>query len=220
LAPVSAPGKWEGKAMFGGNARSAMPRAWTSIIRLAREKRGIAAVEFALIAPLLLGMYFLTLEVSQGIEANKKIARVGSMVADLITQQQTIGKSELDAIMKIGGSIMQPYGRTNPKIVITAIDITPDPNSKVQVAWSRKMIDGVASADAAKNTITTVPTALNIKGSFLIRVESFLDYRPLITWTAGQKQVTGLTGAFDSIAMKETYYLRPRMSTSIVCSDC
>ena len=52
------------------------------------DRRGVAAVEFALIAPLLLSMYFVTMEVSQGIEANKKVGRVGSIVADLVTQQQ------------------------------------------------------------------------------------------------------------------------------------
>ena len=34
------------------------------------------------------------------------------MVADLVTQQQTITKSELDAIMAIGESLLQPYNRS------------------------------------------------------------------------------------------------------------
>lgn len=209
-----------GKTMFGWGGRSTLGRMRAPVMRFLRQRSGIAAVEFALIAPLLLCMYFLTLETSQGIVANKKVARIGSMVADLITQQGTIGKTELDAIMQIGGSIIQPYNRTLPKIVVTAIEITDDPGSKVQVAWSRKLVSGVASPDAAKGSITTVPAALNVKGSFLIRVDSYLDYKPLITWTATQKQSLGLFSAFDTISMQETYYLRPRMSSSITCADC
>jgi Flp pilus assembly protein TadG len=206
--------------MLGGGVRSAFGRLLGRAGRFASHRGGIAAVEFALIAPLLFCMYFLTLEASQAIVTDKKVARIGSMVADLITQQATIAKSELDAIMQIGNSIIQPYGRSNPKIVVTAIEITPDPGSKVQVAWSRKLVEGVASADAAKGSITTVPTSLNVKGSFLIRVESSLSYKPLITWTATQKQSLGLFAAFDSINMTETYYLRPRMSSTVTCSDC
>ena len=51
-------------------------------------------------------------------------------------------------------------------------------------------------------------------------MESSLAYKPVITWTAQQKTTLGLTSAFDGISMKETYYLRPRMSTSIPCTDC
>ena len=79
----------------------------------------MAAVEFALIAPLLLSMYFVTMEVAQGIEANKKVGRVGSMVADLVTQQSELTPDQLKAIMQIGESILQPYNRSSPKIVVT-----------------------------------------------------------------------------------------------------
>jgi len=188
--------------------------------RLVSERRGIAAVEFALLAPILFSMYFVTVEVAQGIESSKKVARIGSMVADLITQQQTMSTAELDAIMKIGGSIIQPYSRSQPSIVVTAIEITPDPNSKVQVAWSRKLVNGAYSRDAVAGTLTTVPTALNVKGSFLIKVDSYLAYKPMITWAAGAKQSLGLLSAFDGIDMQETYYLRPRVSSTIACSNC
>lgn len=188
--------------------------------RLATDRRGVAAIEFAFIAPVLLSLYFVTMEVSQGIEVNKKVGRVGSMVADLITQQQTISQSELDAILQIGGSILQPYNRSQPTIVVTAIQITDEESPKVVVAWSRKLVNGAAAAGAAKGSTTTVPDALKLRNTFLIRVESDLAYKPVITWTADQKQTLGLAAAFDGIAMSEEYFLRPRISTTITCPDC
>jgi Flp pilus assembly protein TadG len=193
-------------------------RAW--IARIAADRRGVAAVEFAFVAPLLLSMYFVTMEVSQGIETDKKVGRIASMVADLVTQQQITTKAEVDAIMTIGQSLLQPYNRSAPKIVVTAIEITDETVPKVKVFWSRKLVNGAASVDAAKGTITTVPAALNTRGSFLVRVESFLDYKPVITWAAADKKPLGLTAAFDGISMKQTYYLRPRMSSQVACSDC
>ncbi|HHZ08786.1 MAG TPA: pilus assembly protein [Rhizobiales bacterium] len=187
---------------------------------LAADRRGVAALEFALIAPLLLSMYFLTMEVGQGIETNKKVGRAASMVADLVTQQQSTTKAELNAILDIGSALLQPYSRSKPTIVITAIEVTDETTPKVKVVWSRKMVNGAYSADQAAGTITTIPNALKIKGSFLVRVQSSLDYYPVITWAAGDKGMLGLTAAFDKLEMSETYYLRPRMTQSIACSDC
>lgn len=188
--------------------------------RLLTDRRGVAAIEFAFIAPVLLSLYFVTMEVSQAIEVSKKVGRVGSTVADLVTQQQAITRTEADAIMQIGSAVLQPYGRSQPVITVTAIQITDEAAPKVQVAWSRKLSGGATSAGAAAGSLTTVPEALKVRNTFLVRVESALDYRPVITYTADQKASLGLTSAFDNIGMGGTFHLRPRMSTTIPCSDC
>lgn len=200
--------------------RAVLSLSGSRLRRLAGDRRGVAALEFALIAPLLLSMYFLTMEVGQGIEANKKVGRSASMVADLVTQQQTTTKAELNAILDIGGALLQPYNRSKPTIIITAIEVTDETTPKVQVVWSRKLVNGAYGVDQAKGTITTIPEALKIKGSFLVRVETSLMYYPVITWAAGDKGTLGLTAAFDKLDMNESYYLRPRMTQSISCSDC
>ena len=188
--------------------------------RFCRDQRGVAAIEFAFIVPVLLIMYFVTMEASQAIETSKKVSRIGSMVADLVTQQQSVVKADLDAIMQIGTSTLQPYNRSTPTIIITAIQITTDPTPKVLVAWSRKLVNGTTSADAAANSATTVPSSLKVAGTFLIRVESDLGYKPIITWSADNANRLGLTSAFSNISMSETYYLRPRRSPTVTCSDC
>jgi len=204
-----------------GIGRSAMDRMRRLVSRFAGERGGVAAIEFAFIAPVLLSLYFVTMEVSQGIEVNKKVGRVASMVADLVTQQsQKVPVSELDGILDIGESILQPYNRSKATIVITAIKISDDATPKVTVAWSRKLQNGSKGQGPARDSITTVPDKLKIRNTFLIRVESDLSYEPVITWSADQKQGLGLAAAFDGIAMKETYYLRPRMSGEIACDAC
>jgi Flp pilus assembly protein TadG len=186
----------------------------------ARDSRGVAALEFALIVPLLLVLYFVTMEVAQAIDVNKKVGRVGSMVADLITQQQAMSKTEIESIMRIGEATLQPYNRSQPDIEITAIEVTDEATPKIQVVWARKLVDGSFAAGPAKGTPIEIPPALRIKGSFLIQARSTLAYEPVITWAASSKAELGLASAFDSISMAETYYLRPRMSTTIPCADC
>ncbi|MBZ9966195.1 TadE/TadG family type IV pilus assembly protein [Mesorhizobium sp. BR1-1-2] len=206
--------------MMRAGAHPGMAGCWGKLVGFIRDRRGIAAVEFALIVPILLIMYFITMEASQAIETSKKVSRIGSMVADLVTQQPTIVAADLDAIMKIGTSTLQPYNRSTPDITITAIQVTTDTPPEVNVVWSRKVVNGVYGADAAKDTPTTVPSTLKVAGTFLIRVESKLGYKPIITWSPDSSQKAGLTTIFNNISMGETYYLRPRRSLTIPCGDC
>jgi Flp pilus assembly protein TadG len=203
-------------------------RAWAQFQdkarRFARDRSGVAALEFALIAPLLLALYFVTMEVAQAIEVNKKVGRAGSMIADLVAQMPEIPVSELEGIMRIGEATLQPYNRSQPSITVTAIEVTDEATPKVQVVWEGKLVDGEYDEGVPKGTaVTNLPPALKIKGSFLIRAESSLAYEPVITWAAASdsaKNAIGLAAVFDGIPMKETYYLRPRRSTTIPCADC
>jgi Flp pilus assembly protein TadG len=145
---------------------------------------------------------------------------MASMSGDLVAQLQNVSKSELEGIMRIGESTLQPYNRSQAGITITAIEVTDEATPQTKVVWSRKLVDGAFSVGEAKNTVVTIPPALRIKGSFLIRAESSLGYAPVITWAASSKTTLGLASAFDGIAMGEVYYLRPRMSMTIPCSDC
>ena len=136
--------------------------------RFVRDRSGVAALEFALIVPLLLALYFVTMEVAQAIEVNKKVGRVGSMVADLVTQMQEIRKSELEGIMRIGEATLQPYNRSQPDIIITAIEVTDETTPKVAgrlVAQADRR--HVQRGSGERNAVTDLPPALKIKGSFL-----------------------------------------------------
>lgn len=192
---------------------------------LAADTRGVAAVEFALVLPLLLSLYFVTIEVSRGIETNKKVGRVANTVADLVTQQRTTTSGELKAMMMIGKALLKPYGRSAPTINLTAIEITDEDAPKTKVAW-RSKLDALGSFEAVapKNETTTVPKNLEIRGTFLIRVQADLGYKPVIAWTGGDSSTGSgvLGGMFQNgvMNMQELYYLRPRMSQTITCSDC
>lgn len=194
----------------------------TKARRFGKDRRGVAAVEFAFLAPILLVMYFVTLEASQAIEVNKKVSRLGSMVADLVAQNSgsAIAKADIEGIMNIGQTALLPYGRSKPTITVTGLQLTADATPKAKVAWSRKVENGNFSAGIAKGTEITIPSALTIKDTFLVKVDSNLGYKPLIVWVTGDENTFGLTGAFNNIAMGESYLLRPRTVSKLDCSDC
>jgi Flp pilus assembly protein TadG len=188
--------------------------------RFRGENGGVAAIEFAFVAPVLLVLYFMTMEVSQGLEVNKKTSRIAIIVGDLLTQQQSIDKSGIDAIMKIGEAVVQPYNRTSPTVYATGIFITNEATPKARVVWSRKLVNGAASNHLAKDSLTSVPAKLMIPNTFLVRSEARLDYKPVLVWSAEGKDHMGFSSAFDDIDMYQAYHLRPRMSQQVTCSDC
>lgn len=189
--------------------------------RFRADRRGAAAIEFAFIAPILLVLYFMTMEVSQAIETNKKVGRIASMVGDLVAQQRDVSPGDLDSILDIGAAISQPYTRSTPTIIIEQIEIEAGKaNPKAFVRWSRKL-EGIKKSQAvAKNSETTVHDQLLVPGTFLVRVTAEMGYKPVIAWTAEQKTSLGLASAFSTLNMSEQYYLRPRMSNDVKCNEC
>ncbi|WP_163270636.1 TadE/TadG family type IV pilus assembly protein [Chelativorans alearense] len=202
------------------NIQAKMLAAAGAVRRFLAEKGGVAAVEFAFIAPLMFAFYFLTMEFSQGIDTNKKVGRAAILVGDLVAQSPVMTGDELDAIMKIGEAVLQPYNRSKPEITITAIAITDEDTPRALVAWSRRFADGVSSRAEKPGSRIDVPKELMSRDSFLIRAEADLTYSPVITWSDTGKKALGLMAAFDKLEMGEGYYLRPRVTRKIPCADC
>lgn len=187
-----------------------------------RDRSGASAIEFAFVVPLLLVMYLGTLELSQGIEANKKVSRSASMIGDLVSQETSVDKDKLNGILLIGEQIMQPYYRTKPTITITGITINA--SSVASIAWRRVITNGVTSGQGASATAVTVPAQMKIANTFLIKVETVLSYKPVLTWNGSTQKFgtggTNYTSAFTAIPMAEAYYFSPRTATSIPCTNC
>ena len=148
------------------------------------DRGGAAAVEFALIVPLLLSMYFVTVEIGQGIETSKKVGRVASAIGDLVAQESSVTKSQLEAIVKIGAAIIQPYARSTPDIVITGIQLSDQATPVAKVVWRYTVLGGKTPvSETPASEITTVPPTLRLRNAFLVRVYTELAYKPIITWS-------------------------------------
>lgn len=191
-------------------------RIRSHVKRLAGDNKGAAAVEFALIAPLLITLYLGTQEISLALNINKKVGRASSAIADLVAQADTeIKVADLKDIMKIGSATMQPYSLTIPEIYVTGIQISTA--GAATVAWSQKLINNTTySVPYVAGSAVTVPAKLKVNDTFLVKVETTLKYRPITSWTITDNKSSG----YAYFNMAETYYLRPRNSNSLTCNGC
>jgi Flp pilus assembly protein TadG len=186
--------------------------------RFLRDRRGVAALEFALIAPVIILLYLGSVELTTGLDVNKNLGRAGSMVADLVTQQQTITKADITNIMAIAKATMLPYQRDTPQIKITAIDVPVTGSAKV--VWSRQTKNGVESTPYTAGSTANINANLLIPGTSVIRVETNIAYVPLIAWTIKGKVSTANGTSVTGLAMANTSFGRVRQGAAVACSDC
>src|SRR3569623_1736057 len=72
--------------------------------RLRTDQRGASAVEFAMIAPLMLMFYFGLTELCQAMLAERRVSHVASAVGDLVTQTDKLTPADLPDIIALGGT--------------------------------------------------------------------------------------------------------------------
>lgn len=166
--------------------------------RFAGDQRGVAAVEFALILPVMLALYFGAVELGDALTINRKVTHVTSTLSDLVTQSKVLSDTDMDNILDAAGAVMTPYSANDLKMKITGIAI--DANGKATVAWS----DARNDTALAKGAVVTVPAAVKTPNTFLINAEVHYSYKPMIGYV--------MTGDFD---LNDTFYLRPRLSDKV-----
>lgn len=163
------------------------------ISRIARDRRGVSAVEFALVAPLMIGLYLGCVEISDGVSAGRKVSLTAGTLANLTTQVSTISSSEMSNILDASTAIISPYTAAKLKMTVSCLNI--DANSKVTVKWS------VTRNGTAKSGVQSIPSALAVPNSQLIFSEVSYAYTPIVGYT-----ITG------TLTLSDKMYMSPRLT--------
>lgn len=171
--------------------------------RLRRDRRGVSAVEFALIAPVAISFYMGSAEFCQGFMAQKRMGHVTSQVADMLAQQEQVDTAGIDNLFDIGSQIMKPFSATPLKIRVSSVVVGGDGVAKV--AWSR----GRGLTARTVGEVITPPTGLVGAGQSVIMSEATYDYDSPVDYL--MPTVTRFS---------QTYWLRPRLVETIACSNC
>jgi Flp pilus assembly protein TadG len=164
---------------------------------LVADRRGISAVEFALILPLMLTLYLGTAEVTQAVSVDRKVTLTTRTAADLASQVASINNSDMTNILNATAAVIAPYDKAKLKVVLSAVRIT---NGTAKVTWS----DTFNGTKRAVNSTVTIPAALKVNDTTLIWSEVSYAYKPTIGYV--------LTG---TINLTDQIFMRPRLSDDI-----
>jgi Flp pilus assembly protein TadG len=80
--------------------------------RFAAGRRGVSAVEFALLAPLMIALYLSSVEISQGIGIDRKVTLTVGAMANLVAQNSSVSSSDMATFFNAATTIMAPYSTT------------------------------------------------------------------------------------------------------------
>jgi Flp pilus assembly protein TadG len=168
------------------------------IAALRRDQRGVSAVEFAMLLPLMLTLYLGAVELSQGVSIHRKVTLTARTVADLASQVTTINNTDMTNMLKAAEAVIAPFPPGELKVTVSAVNI--DANGVATVAWS----DTLNGTARGVNSSVTLPTALNVPSSQLIWGEVYYTYTPTIGYV-----LTGVLNLFDQM------YMRPRLTETV-----
>lgn len=171
--------------------------------RLIRDRRGVTAVEFALLAPVVILLYFALAEICQGYMADKRAGHVTSMIADLTAQEDVVTPAQLDDFFAIGALIMQPYSAAPLQMRVTSV--TKDAYGVARVDWSK----GSGMTPRSEGATMTVPADMIGAKESLVVSEVTYDYD-----SPADYLMPGIT------RFSHTYYLRPRTTDTTECPTC
>ena len=169
-------------------------------VRLAVDRSGVSAVEFALILPVMLTIYLGGVELSDALIIARKVTHVTSSLGDLVTQSKSISDDDMSNILDAAASVMTPYS-TGSLLKIRISEIKFDSSSKATVAWSDARNDTPLTKGS---TVTGLPSAVVQPNTYIVTAEVHYAYTPTIGYI--------LTGTFD---LHDQFYLRPRLSDCI-----
>jgi Flp pilus assembly protein TadG len=167
--------------------------------RLADDRRGVALVEFAMVAPVLLLMYLAGYQLCDALSCNRKVTITARAVADLTTQNASVNDSQLTTILSASSKIMAPYATSNALVRVS--ELSTDSNGKTTVVWSKA---NGTNPRRTPGSSYTLPTTIRTNGSFLIVSEVVYSYKPTVDF--------GIVGA---LGLSDKIYMSPRVSASV-----
>jgi Flp pilus assembly protein TadG len=187
-------------------------RARLSVANLLRDHSGIAATEFAVIVPIMLVMFFGTVEFSSGVAVDRKVTLVARTLSDLTSQSgSAVDDNYLKNVFSASIAILTPYSATPTKATLSEIYVDSLKIAKIQWSKAATIASGATQATLATSSrnagdIVTLPPALLVPQTYLIFSEVSYLYTPTVGYVMGKAGVT----------LSDLAYTRPRYVNCVI----
>ena len=166
--------------------------------RFTRDRSGSAAVEFALIIPVVMLLYYGMAETTQALLANRRVSVIATAVGDLTAQATQLKKAQIDDIFNISAAALKPFPVSDLGIRIVSIETTAA--GVPQVKWQQQRGTFPSGVD-----LSTVEKTANIA---VIRAETIYTYK------------TPFGQIFpNAFVFKKQMDMRPRGGVAVVLLD-
>lgn len=168
--------------------RTALRRMFERLQQFRVVEDGVAAVEFALILPILFVLYIGSVEASALISMDRRVQSVSGSLGDLVARADTtLTAATLTDYFHAAGSMMTPYPIDGLKQTVTQVEVRAD--GKAYVVWSKQCVREATGQDTCgtsasypDNSVYDLAEPMKIiaqTNRYVIVAEATISYLPL-----------------------------------------
>lgn len=168
------------------------------LLRFRRDERGLAAIEFALIGPILIFLLFGSIQIFELIKTKQNAEKATFTISDIISRQTSVNAAFLDQMSLVFARLVSGAA-TNKQIRVSSITKAA---GKLSVAWSYPVAPMVELV-TAKIPLSVIPDIAD--GDSVILIETVAPHDSIISMVP----IVGTT--FTHLAVT-----RPRFVSAIV----
>ncbi len=174
----------------------------TLLGRFRKAADGLAAVEFALILPVMITILFGLVETSLALACRADVVNVSSAVADLVAQEGSVTSTDITNVFSAANAILYPNNPNTAQMTVTSVIYNTATNSLLsgKVDWSCTS----GGTKRSKGSIVALPANLMTANGSVIVSEITYDYASPTT-----QMVIG------PIRMTKIFYSKPRRVAAI-----
>lgn len=171
-----------------------------------RGQSGVAAIEFALIAPIMIGIYFGLAEIAAAINIDRSISHTANVVGDLATQTTQVINDDVEEIFAAAIRVLNLRDVGNVTIELASYQMDTQTPPQPELIGMATLNPGIAPLTEFKPEDVDTRILNTTSGVVVARIG--YNYTPLM-----------LRYTNDTIQLKETFLLKPRRSASVPIGD-
>jgi len=169
------------------------------------DKSGVAAIEFAFIAPIMIAIYFGLAEVASAIAVDRRISHTASVMGDLATQTADLPNVDVEEVFAASLRVLDINDLNNVTMELSSYEMD-DQNPP------QPRLIGTATFNAGQTLPAFDP--LNVDPRILNETSGVVVARIAYSYTPLKLRFTDA-----NIELKEIFLLKPRKSTRVPIGD-
>jgi Flp pilus assembly protein TadG len=154
-----------------------------TIARYLSDRRGVAAVEFAFLAPVITFALLGGTELSRYTLMHQKMDRVSASVSNMVAQSTTMKVVDFDNMWAAAKKIAEPFDIAGLKGKVIISFIVAETDTNYRVTWQRNGVGTLTETSklGTEGNLATMPTGVTMKtGDTVVAVEVFAVYEPFV----------------------------------------
>ncbi len=166
--------------------------------RMMRSREGVAALEFAIILPVMLLLVMGGFEYSRVLAVSRKVTITTRALADLTTHYSSMTDADLATVMAASAQVFAPYSTTPMQITVSEVYVSAA--GIATVVWSK----ATNTTALTPTQIVFLPAGIAQPNSYIVWTQVTYVYTPVVPYALTQ-----------NLTMADQLFMTPRRSASI-----